>query len=155
MEFLKITALVISLVGCVILVWKFIHYIRDRKEKRLKDMPVEDVSYNKVMNEYNEATPLQRKNFMSKYKGIKVKWHVEYYAITDTFKRGRVVMLMCFSEGRKYPYINFKTDLKKFPFIGGSCDGDKLIVTGLVDKVKGNMIYLKLIEVEKNKLFFF
>ncbi|MBW8241477.1 hypothetical protein K1F50_01605 [Muricauda oceani] len=151
MEYWKVATAVITLVGFVFLVWKFAHYLQDRKEKKLKEMPVEDVSFDKILEEYNNVTPLQKKKFKSSYKGVKVKWHVSFYAIAETYQMGRVVKVMSFYE--RFLFVNFKTDLKKFPIIKSAKEGDKYIVTGLVDKVKGEKVYLKLIEIEKNKFF--
>lgn len=116
-------------------------------------MAIEGVSFDEIVAEYNNVTPLQKRKFKSSYKGVKVKWHVSFYAIAETYQMGRVVKVMSLYE--RLLYVNFKTDLKKFPIIKSAKEGDKYIVTGLVDKVKGEKVYLKLIDIEKNKFFVF
>lgn len=153
MEYWKIIAALITLVGFVFGAMKFKHYLQDRKEKKLKEMPVEAVSYHDVLNEYNNAPPLQRKEFKSSYKGVKVKWHIGFWRFGDKDKMGRSIGLMCFYDRSKLQYVYFKVDLKKFPIIQSVKEGDKYVVTGLVEKVESPTVYLKLIDIKKDNFF--
>ncbi len=154
-DWLKIAGILLGLLTAVIGVKKFLDYLNDRKLKSLSNIPIEQVAYSTVLEEFNNATPYQRKKFRSTYKDVKVKWNIEYHAIADTYKRGRVGMVMSLVGKGKIHWINFKIDFKKFPIIKSAKEGDKFYVTGLVDNVEGNTVYLKLIDIERDNVFFF
>ncbi|WP_136465506.1 hypothetical protein [Flagellimonas onchidii] len=142
-----------GIVAFIIAIWRFALFLKDRREKKLKEMPLDGVSYESLFEEYNDLTPLQKKKFTSSYKGVKVEWHVTFHTITRTYRMGRLVRVM--SQHGLLNYVIFKVDLKKFPIIKSAKEGDAFIVTGLVDKVEARTVNLKLIDIKKNKSFMF
>lgn len=148
-EGLTITGIVLFVIG----IWRFAHYLKDRKEKKLKEMPVEGVSYDDIFNEYRNATPLQRKNFKSSYEALKVEWHISFWDVAETFRMGRVVEVKSFYNGKKLQYVNFKAELKKFPLLKSAKYEDKFIATGLIKNIEGKTVTLKLIEIKKDNFF--
>jgi len=152
-DYLKIFGLIIGVVTVIILIKKSIDSLKDKKTKKLSSMPIQDVTRQEIMEEYENATPYQRKKFKSNYEGVKVKWHVEFLAIADTFKMGREGMVMSYT-GR-YKNVHFKINFNEFPIIKSAKEKEKFYVTGIVDKVELGTVYLKLIDIEKDKFILF
>ena len=139
-----------TLAGLIYGTVRFKHELFDRREKKLKEMITDDVGYSTVLDEYEKSTPYKRKKFKSSYKGLKINWHFEYNALADTYRMGRIGKVMGSTEKGKPHYVFFKADLNKFPIIKSAKSGDKFYVTGIINKVRGNSVYLKLIDIEKN-----
>ena len=136
-----------------IAIYYFYHAYHDRKSKGLKEMILDDATPLAIMEEYNKATPYQQGNFKSSYVGVKVKWRVVFvgsYHISKIFDTG---MLLFHKNQSIIPSIFFKVNYREFKIAKRIESGSTFYVTGLVKKVEGNSIYLKLLDIEKESWF--
>ncbi len=143
----------LSFIGLFIGTIKFRNYLIDRRKKKLKQIPIEEVTYKQVVDDYNKLTPYQRRKSGSTYRGVKVRWLLKFHAIAEFNKLRSVGMIMCVPTDNKWQSVNFEASLVRYPILKSANQDDLFNVTGQVKNVDGS-IYLKIIDLERQKQAF-
>lgn len=117
---------------------------RKKKERRIRKRKVSSLSAQKIFNDFKNQPKKH------KYKGYKVYWHCEFVKL-ETSSIINQIYLKC--DGIN---IRTKVSLNDYPELRNENKGEKYNITGIIEKIEKDGIYLnKLIKLEKDTFFVF
>ena len=154
----SISGFILFIIGFI----KFIHYLKDRKTKknekeneRLGDIKIESISFNEVLEEYENATEIKKKGFVSSYQNVKVKWHFTFGSVQSMNKK-KIGQIFGYLDSKSLmPDLIINVDFNKFPILQSAKTKDKFIVTGFIKDVVQGEIHIKAHEIERDPFFVF
>lgn len=119
--------------------------ILEKKHSSLTPMLIASIS--------RDAPEFNRKQIEKSFKGIKIMWNVKFMFIVDRKFFGRKGTVMTVYNGNELYWVNVKLFFNDFPEIKIAQKNDNFLVTGTINLVEGNSVYIKPIAIEKKEWF--
>src|SRR5699024_5939096 len=124
------------------ILWKCLKAQRKDKEQEIKNRKVNSISIVDVRDDYKQN------GNKAKYRGYKIRWHVEFFKLESSL----IYSQMYLKSNKIIVYT--KVTVENYPELKNEKKGEKYIITGIVDKMEKDTVYLeKLIELKKETFF--